>query len=89
MLIHRDELQVGQLPPGVAAQENEAKARRRDKNKTRKSGDLVARGRQLQVAAEEKEVWEVFSEFCGRDGCISSSELRSALLQLGLPCTPE
>jgi len=28
-------------------------------------------------------------EFCGRDGYISSSELRAALLKLGLPCTPE
>jgi len=28
-------------------------------------------------------------EFCGRDGYISSSELRLALLKLGLPCTPE
>jgi len=55
---NREELQVGQLPPGVAAQENEAKARRRDK---RKAGELGGGMKQLHVAAGEEELWEVFA----------------------------
>ncbi|KAF5830653.1 hypothetical protein DUNSADRAFT_14219 [Dunaliella salina] len=81
-----EELQVGQqLPPGTAAEENEAKTRRRDKKK--KAGEMGSK--QFRVATGEEQLWEVFSEFCGRDGYISSSELRAALLKLGLPCTPE
>mmetsp|Transcript_1431 Transcript_1431/g.3449 ORF Transcript_1431/g.3449 Transcript_1431/m.3449 type:complete len:398 (+) Transcript_1431:469-1662(+) len=83
-----EELQVGQqLPPGTAAEENEAKTRRRDKR--RKAGEIGEGTKQFRVAAGEEQLWEVFAEFCGRDGYISSSELRAALLKLGLPCTPE
>eukprot|EP00983_Pelagomonas_calceolata_P123330 1160995-Pelagomonas_calceolata.AAC.4 len=58
MLGWQEELQVGQqLPPGTAAEENEAKTRRRDKR--RKAGEIGEGTKQFRVAAGEEQLWEV------------------------------
>jgi len=48
-----------QLPPGTAAEENEAKIRRRDKR--RLAGELGEGGKRFNVAEGEEELWDVFS----------------------------